>query len=523
MKKLLLFTIVLALTLSTQQTFAANITWTGATSTAWATASNWNPMTVPVDGDAVTIPDVTAGSNRYPLISGTTAILQSLSSAAQATITIDGTGHLKIGGVYNINLLGTTNIMMNGQWTIQGSLSSVNILGNLTNDGIITLKEDAALTFDQDNMPNKAINNGTIDIIDNAFLTPSAGIFENNKTINIGATAFFFLSNSAGILNKTNGIINNAGGFSLTTGQTLENNGTINNTGSYSNTGGTYSGTGNFNNSTSTGKVLADGVDCNSFTKFTLLSSASTHFDLGAGAACTGFDRLAISGLATLAGSFTASGTVSVGNTFIIMTYGTKSGTFSNTSHTITAGKIALMDYTTAGQVKITIVATLPVELLSFKATPSVSSNLLAWTTASEVNNKGFQVERSNATTDKWDIIGFVKAQGKAASYDFTDNTPLSTSYYRLRQIDNDGKETLSKVISIVAVETRHALSLHPNPVSNTLTIETDLSGNFQILNLLGQQVLTGKTTAQRIDVSALPQGSYVLKVGTEQAKFIKQ
>jgi hypothetical protein len=44
----------------------------------------------------------------------------------------------------------------------------------------------------------------------------------------------------------------------------------------------------------------------------------------------------------------------------------------------------------------------------------------------------------------------------------------------------------------------------------------------FQVINLLGQQVLVGKTT-QQLDVSALPQGSYLLKVGTEVAKFVKQ
>jgi hypothetical protein len=184
---------------------------------------------------------------------------------------------------------------------------------------------------------------------------------------------------------------------------------------------------------------------------------------------------------------------------------------------------VAIAESGTGNRVMTSPDAVLPVELLSFTGKHTEGGNLLTWTTANEVNNKGFQVERQQATGDSWDILGFKTANSKASTYQFTDDAPFTTSYYRLRQIDNDGTETLSKVISIAAVETRHALSLHPNPVSNTLTIETDLSGNFQILNLLGQQVLTGKTTAQRIDVSALPQGSYVLKVGAEQVKFVKQ
>ena len=163
----------------------------------------------------------------------------------------------------------------------------------------------------------------------------------------------------------------------------------------------------------------------------------------------------------------------------------------------------------------------LPVELLNFKGTPSVSGNVLTWQTASEVSNRGFEVER--LVTDKvWQTLTFVKSKGAKGTYTFTDNTPLSTSYYRLKQVDNDGKFEYSKVISIAQTSKGKGLSVYPNPVSNILNLNYTEGSDFQILNLLGQQVLTGKT-AQRLDVSALPQGTYVLKVGAEQVKFIKQ
>jgi streptogramin lyase len=173
-------------------------------------------------------------------------------------------------------------------------------------------------------------------------------------------------------------------------------------------------------------------------------------------------------------------------------------------------------------------VAVLPVELLSFSGKNREGSNFLTWETASEVNNKGFEVERRQATGDSWDNIGFKTANNKASTYQFTDNSPLTTSYYRLRQIDNDGTETYSKIVSVVQTGKGKGLAVYPNPVSSLLTIEVIArneateGASFQILNLLGQQVLTGKT-AQRIDVSALPQGTYILKVGAEQAKFIKK
>jgi Secretion system C-terminal sorting domain len=172
----------------------------------------------------------------------------------------------------------------------------------------------------------------------------------------------------------------------------------------------------------------------------------------------------------------------------------------------------------------------LPIEIISFFATQQSTQNMLTWTTTSEVNNKGFDIERKQG--DTWENIGFTKAQGKAATYHFTDNTPLpissgsaiSISYYRLRQIDNDGKETLSKVVS-VSMKSSSKLKAYPSVSSGLLTLETVENSIFHIYNLLGQEVLTAPSTrgAQQIDVSALAQGTYILKVGEERVTFMKQ
>ena len=173
--------------------------------------------------------------------------------------------------------------------------------------------------------------------------------------------------------------------------------------------------------------------------------------------------------------------------------------------------------------------ATLPVSLVTFRGQHIGGINRLVWQTETETNNKGFQIERSpqppKGAFPTWETIGTVNAKGKAATYEFTDKAPFGGwGLYRLRQIDNDGKETLSKVISIASKD-KGKLAVYPNPVTSVLTIETELIGSFQIINLLGQQVLTGKTPSEGrgLDVSALPQGTYFLKVGTEQVKFIKQ
>ena len=69
----------------------------------------------------------------------------------------------------------------------------------------------------------------------------------------------------------------------------------------------------------------------------------------------------------------------------------------------------------------------------------------------------------------------------------------------------------------------RGGIKIYPNPVHNLLTIETTENSRFDIINLLGQHTMSGQTTAQSIDVSTLPQGTYILKIGAQQVKFVKQ
>jgi hypothetical protein len=135
---------------------------------------------------------------------------------------------------------------------------------------------------------------------------------------------------------------------------------------------------------------------------------------------------------------------------------------------------------------------------LNFKGKNTEGGNLLTWTTANEVNNKGFYIERASPQPPQgasmtWETLGFVNAEGKAATYEFIDKAPLGGwGTYRLRQTDNDGKETLSKVISVANVNThgRVYLYAYPSVTTGFLTIETSETSPVEVFNLLGQQVL---------------------------------
>ena len=334
--------------------------------------------------------------------------------------------------------------------------------------------------------------------------------------------------------------LNGSSSITIQSGATATNNGTITSTGTFTNNG-TYKGSGTFSGSLFTnpvGGIVAPGnsAGCMTFSNgFT--NSGTLQMEIGGITPCSQSDRITITGTATLGGtldfSFINGYTGSGNQTVNIIDATALSGTFG-TVQNLPGNWFMNYNAPTAGKVTLSYNAVLAVELIDFKGKYIPSSggqgaggNLLTWTTAKEQNNKGFQVERLNANGQDWDILGFVAAKGKPANYEFTDNTPLSMSYYHLRQIDNDGKEVVSKVISVIPKGSK-GFKIYPTIVSNGfLNIETDTkSGNtegsvFAIYNLLGQQLIKGSVT-QQIDISILPKGNYVIKIGTEQAKFMR-
>ncbi len=150
---------------------------------------------------------------------------------------------------------------------------------------------------------------------------------------------------------------------------------------------------------------------------------------------------------------------------------------------------------------EVTATTIIPVELSSFTANVNDQEVVVTWTTATELNNRGFELERK--LDGKWEKLTFIEGKGtrtEETGYSYTDKFSYTsyqgTAQYRLKQIDYDGTISYSNVISVELDFTPKEYALYqnyPNPFNPVTTIKFALpfesSVRMVIYNLLGEQV----------------------------------
>ncbi len=140
----------------------------------------------------------------------------------------------------------------------------------------------------------------------------------------------------------------------------------------------------------------------------------------------------------------------------------------------------------------------IPVELTSFTAQISSRVVTLNWTTATELNNHGFEIQRM--IDGNWTVVGFKEGSGTSSeqrSYTFSDNvSQLNTKNisYRLKQVDFNGEGNYSDIVEVTLLPVKYSLEQnYPNPFNPSTMISFSIpekeNVRIDVYNLLGQKV----------------------------------
>jgi hypothetical protein len=175
-------------------------------------------------------------------------------------------------------------------------------------------------------------------------------------------------------------------------------------------------------------------------------------------------------------------------------------------------------------------ITVIPVELTGFTANSDRNNVSINWSTATEINNSGFQIQRQLKGSDEWTNISFVNGKGtttEITTYNYVDKGLAVGNYsYRLKQVDLDGTFEYSPVIE-VEVNTPDHYTLYqnyPNPFNPVTTIEYSLPEKadvtISVYNTLGELVSTlvnGTMEAgyqkASFNASTLTSGTYIYQM----------
>jgi len=470
MKKLLLIIAVIF-----QSYFAlGDTTWDGSASSDWNDSANWSNG-VPDDNDDVTIPDCTVLPN-CPVIDGTTsADTKKLTIDEDATLTIEGGG----------SLLSTDKVEIDGSFTVDPGATfsadeDVEVGKNndnaiFTNDGTTNLSKKL-----------KAEGGGTMP---SGPYVVNSGIMSGATEINIGN------GDGGGTLTNTGtGVISTD---KLHVDGTLNNQGVINAGTELKVHGGTIDGGGTIN--TPLVKFDENGGRDGTF-------GAQSVSD---GMGCNGSDSGGVTYEAKDSGF---SGTFQE-----LLDQPAPDGGDNGTNYNFSDPG----SFSSCGE---SAASTLPVELISFSGLYINESINLSWSTATEINNDYFVIEKSSDGID-FSTVGEIDGKGttnKTSNYSFTDYEVSGfQNFYRLKQVDYDGGFEYFNTIMVMSFGTSD-IKIYPNPtaLSNVLKVEVNNALDQELISVELTD-LSGRTLNRKVgydnlfefSTAHLTKGTYFIKI----------
>jgi len=267
-------------------------------------------------------------------------------------------------------------------------------------------------------------------------------------------------------------------------------------------------------------------------------NNGKLEIELDDGTECTDYDQIRVTGDATINGAIEISfigGTAPNTTTFTILT----------ATGTLTANPVISWPtgysgtFSIVGNQLMVSFSLLPVELTFFRGKAMSGNEVeLSWRTESETDNEGFEIARSTNGRD-WEVLDFVEGNGttlEAHAYTYVDDRPSKgTNYYRLHQLDFDGKSDYSQIVNVyVGEDEASKLQVYPNPIG-----EGDLILNFPeelgetatltLYSLTGQLLHQQQASglSETLNMTSFPTGIYLLSLmdGNEvwQERVIRQ
>jgi hypothetical protein len=175
----------------------------------------------------------------------------------------------------------------------------------------------------------------------------------------------------------------------------------------------------------------------------------------------------------------------------------------------------------------------LPVTLFGFTAQEENNQALLHWKTGSELNNKGFEIQRSKNAIN-WNKIGFVNGALNSSlekNYSFKDEDPLpGKNFYRLLQYDLDGKSVSSPIVNVDIFRVGYyTISNNPGNGIYQLNIHSTNKAAISVSDMAGRRLIRQQIDAgiHELDISKYAQGTYLLhlQIGADHftEKLVKQ
>jgi hypothetical protein len=483
--------------------------WTGNSSTNWATGSNWEGNTVPASGDDIVIP---TGRPNYPILDQSRTI-GSIFMGENATTSLNnytlsvqgsflGTGKFigSTGAAINLTGTGIAGTLYFDQNNPGTSNKLATFTMNRSTSGELLLGTDL-------NVTNLVLTNGKLDIADFTITTTNnngggsttyvktsgTGVLQTNITN--GATVAFPVGNST--FNPVS-IMNNTGSaddFSVQVLDEVYQNGNGRNGNATTLTSARIKRTWEINKSTgnaNSGSGINMIFDWNGDEEISSISNhALYHF---------------------------------TGNRWREETEGTKEKVSGQRRFSFSGYKGTFSPFTI-----LESNAMLPVRWKGVAAEKKDKSVVIKWATLTEQLTDKFIVQHS-VNGKEWKNIGSVKAAGNSIltkQYDWMHFMPeIGINYYRIQQIDLDGKYEYSAIVKLMINNTEIGMKILGNPVANgRLQLSVGAQQEVKLFSLDGKPMYQGLLQAgtNEIDVTAWPKGIYLLKSSTEVKKLIVQ